>query len=260
MLVHNNRQNATTKTSPSQALLGYEPEEISFKGQPSNNQTMEDRAAAMEQFRKATVEALNATAQRNPAPEAQFKLRNQVWLEGTNLRLPHQASKLAPKRYGPFQITQEISPVAYRLGLPPAWNIHDVFHTSLLTPYQETTAHGPNYTKPPPDLIEGAEEYEVEQVTKHRYFGCSKKLQFLIKWKGYPDADNTWEPAVNLRAAEEVQAYWDRTKEAHKKLRTALLSQHSPLPSSHWQSTPTPPHSIKHSALASASSRSTSPP
>jgi hypothetical protein len=125
----------------------------------------------MTQFRKTAITALNTTAQRSPAPEAQFKLRDQVWLEGTNLRLPHQALKLAPKRYGPFQITQEISPVAYRLELPAAWNIHNVFHASLLTPYLETTAHGPNYAKPPPDLIEGEEEYEVERITKHCYFG-----------------------------------------------------------------------------------------
>jgi hypothetical protein len=259
-LVHNNRQNATTKVSPSQALLGYEPDEITLLQRPSNSQNVEDRAAAMTQFRKTAITALNATAQRSPAPEAQFKLRDQVWLEGTNLRLPHQASKLAPKRYGPFQVIQEISPVAYRLELPAAWNIHNVFHASLLTPYLETTAHGPNYAKPPPDLIEGEEEYEVERITKHRYFGRTKKLQYLIKWKGYPDCDNTWEPAANLRAAEEIQAYWARTKEAHKRLRNALLQQHPPLPLSSWPSHPTAVLSTKHSALDHTSPPSSSPP
>jgi hypothetical protein len=212
----------------------------------------------MKQFRSNATAALNATAHKTGVPEAQYKLRDQVWLEGTNLRLPYQASKLAPKRYGPFQITQEISPVAYRLGLPAAWTIHDVFHASLLTPYQETTAHGPNYAKPPPDLIEGAEEYEVERITHHRYFGRTKKLQYLIKWKGYPDSDNTWEPAANLHAAESIQAYWDRTKEANKRLRTALLKQHPPLPSSHW----TQPRAryTKRSALAPTTHRSGSPP
>jgi hypothetical protein len=185
-LVHNNRQNATTKVSPSQALLGYEPDEITLPQRPSNSQDVEDRAAAMTQFRKTAITALNATAQRSPAPEAQFKLRDQVWLEGTNLRLPHQASKLAPKRYGPFQIIQEISPVAYRLELPAAWNIHNVFHASLLTPYLETTAHGPNYAKPPPDLIEGEEEYEVERITKHRYFGQDKEAPIPHQMEGLP--------------------------------------------------------------------------
>jgi hypothetical protein len=257
-LVHNNRRNATTKISPNQALLGYEPQEAPPIQRTTTNAATEDRTAAMKQFRSNATAALNATAHKTGVPEAQYKLRDQVWLEGTNLRLPHQASKLAPKRYGPFQITQEISPVAYRLGLPAAWTIHDVFHASLLTPYQETTAHGPNYAKPPPDLIEGAEEYEVERITHHRYFGRTRKLQYLIKWKGYPDSDNTWEPAANLHAAESIQAYWDRTKEANKRLRTALLKQHPPLPSSHW----TQPRAryIKRSALAPNTHRSGSPP
>ena len=91
----------------------------------------------------------------------------QVWLEGTNLHLPYQATKLAPKCYGPFEITKEISPVAHQLHLPAAWNIHNVFHASLLSPYHKMLTHGPNYSRPPPDLIEGKEEYEVEKVTNH---------------------------------------------------------------------------------------------
>ncbi len=91
----------------------------------------------------------------------------QVWLEGTNLHLPYQATKLAPKCYGPFEITKEISPVAHQLYLPAAWNIHNVFHASLLSPYHKMLTHGPNYSRSPLDLIEGEEEYEVEKVTNH---------------------------------------------------------------------------------------------
>ena len=52
------------------------------------------------------------------------------------------------------------------------WTIHDAFHASLLTPYRETIEHGTNYTRPPPDLIEDAKEYEVEAIVNHRHFGC----------------------------------------------------------------------------------------
>ncbi len=97
----------------------------------------------------------------------------QVWLEGTHLHLPYQATKLAPKRYGPFEVTKEISPIAYQLRLPRGWNIHDIFHASLLSPYCETATHGPNYSRPPPDLIKGEEEYEVEKIVNHRHSGRS---------------------------------------------------------------------------------------
>src|SRR5712672_4745944 len=36
-------------------------------------------------------------------------------------------------------------------------------------------------------------------------------LQYLIKWLGYPDSDNTWEPAHQIHAPEIIKAYHRRT-------------------------------------------------
>jgi hypothetical protein len=52
-----------------------------------------------------------------------------------------------------------MSNVNYRLELPTQWSIHPVFHIDLLTPYKETIMHGPNYTRPTPELVDGEEEY-----------------------------------------------------------------------------------------------------
>jgi len=130
-----------------------------------------------------------------------------VWLEGKNLHLPFQATKLAPKWYGPFKIIKEISLVVFQLALPLSWKIHDVFHASLLSPYSETTAHGPNFSRPPPDLIGDEAEYKVEQIRNHRYFGRNRVLQYLIKWKGYPKSDNTWESAADVHMSDLVCNY-----------------------------------------------------
>ncbi len=121
----------------------------------------------MTKNRADAIRALNKVANQKGPPLAQFHLREQVWLNASHLKLPHQKAKLTPKRLGPFKITQEISPVAYWLELPPNWRIHNIFHASLLTPYYETTAHGPNFTRPPPDLIDGEEEYEIERIVAH---------------------------------------------------------------------------------------------
>ena len=86
--------------------------------------------------------------------EQRYKTGDLVWLEGRNLRIDQPSIKLALKRYGPFKIGKVLSPITYQLELPPQWKIHDVLHADLLTPYHETELHRPNFTKPPPDLIE----------------------------------------------------------------------------------------------------------
>jgi hypothetical protein len=42
-----------------------------------------------------------------------------------------------------------------------------MFHALTLTPYVETKEHGENYSRPPLDLIEGEEQYEVEAIRSH---------------------------------------------------------------------------------------------
>ena len=71
---------------------------------------------------------------------------------------------MAPKQYGPFEVAAQVSKVTCKLQLPPMWKIHDVFHASLLTPYKETSQHGPNFLELPPEIIEGKPEWEVEKI------------------------------------------------------------------------------------------------
>ena len=260
--VHNRATNSTTKAPPSEVLLGYLPRLDYRWSQETAIPRVEDRMKIAAQRREQAKTALNRVAQK--VPEDQFCPNEKVWLEGKNLALPYQTLKLAPRRHGPFLITERISPVAYKLALPPTWTIHDVFHASLLTPYRETSQHGANYTRPPPDLIEGEEEFEVEAIVNHRHHGKNRRLQYLVKWKGYPDADNSWEPADQIFAPELITRYHQRRPlELDKRTRgrrklTIRSSLQWPLPTLKPPTSPSSPRTPSLSTYRLPSPRMTS--
>jgi hypothetical protein len=205
--VHNNTRNSTTGFAPNMLLLGWEPPLAPDQTQTSSNQKAKDYIAKFQKNRLLAILALNKAASAHASVASKYSQGQHVWLEGKNLPISHGTIKLSPKRYGPFTITKLISPVASQLDLPVSWNIHPVFHNSLLTPYIETSAHGPNFMRPPPDLINGEAEYEVEAIRSHRHFGKNKRLQYLLKWKGYPEADNIWESEDQLNAPDLLKQY-----------------------------------------------------
>ena len=270
--VHNYYPNTTMQITPIEALFGYSPKITMELPYPLTTiQLIDDRTRKAMEKRKQAKEALNEAAR--AAPSDSYQVGDKVWLEVKHLALPYQTPKLAPKRHGPFTITKRVSPVAYQLQLPTAWTIHDVFHASLLTPYRETTEHGANYTRPPPDLIEDAEEYEVEAIINHHHFRRKQQLQYLVKWKGYPDADNTWESADHVHAPTLTQNYHrknplspsEQDKRGQKKCNVSICSLKSYL-QQHFHTTTTclsPPRAIQTpSPMTSRSSLSkqSSPP
>jgi hypothetical protein len=205
LAVHNNQRNSMTGLLPNQILLGYD---ITLNpGNTSLTESAKEQTCIMRERRVQAIVVLNQAVEKSGKPEAQYTMGAQVWLEGKNLKLPYQSTKLAPRWYGLFKIIKEVSPVAYQLRLPVMWGIHDIFHSSLLSPYHETIQHRPNFSRPPPDLIKGEAEYEVEAIRNHRCFGHSHTLQYLIKWQGYPKSDNTWEPANNVHTPNLLKAY-----------------------------------------------------
>jgi hypothetical protein len=121
-------------------------------------------------------------------------------------------------------------PVNYRLSLPTQWSIHDVFHTDLLTPYRETLTHGPNYQRPPPELVDGVEEYEVEKVLDSCRHGRGCKLQYLVKWVGYPDSDNQWVNKEDISVDEAIKKFQrvNPGRETHIKASAVYCPEHSP--------------------------------
>jgi hypothetical protein len=80
-------------------------------------------------------------------------------------------------------MTEVISPWAYQIKLP---NQLCVYNVQLISCLEKSAQHPLWYQKqepPPLVIVEGGEEYEVQQVHDSRLF--RRQLQYFVKWTGY---------------------------------------------------------------------------
>lgn len=205
---HNSRIHSATGKSPFELLHGFKPRLYPSLNPTSNIPSVEDRLTNLERLREEVQASLTTAAEimkRNNGDVTKkgitFKVGDKVLLDGKNLKTTRPKAKLSDKHHGPFEVTDVLGPVNYRLKLPPTWRIHPVFHAALLLPYVETEAHGPNFPSNPPELIDDKEEYDVETILDSRATRNKRGVQYLVKWLDYPSSDNSWEPSSNLTKA-----------------------------------------------------------
>ncbi len=223
---HNNWPNETMGESPFFILYGFNPH-ADWIDKPS---PIPQVALRVDQFKAARQRAqeLMIKVQRSwikHRDTPKYKEGDLVWLEGHHLCTNQPTIKLAPKRHGPFDIKQVMSPVNYRLKLPTQWSIHDVFHIDLLTQYHETDLHGPNYSRLAPELVNNEEEYKVEKILDSQHFSRRWKLQYLIKWKGYPNSDNEWVDQKDVHTLEVIREFKNQNSTTTRHIRWGNTSK-----------------------------------
>jgi len=140
-----------------------------------------------------------------------LKVGDHVWLENKNIQSNRPSKKLDNKRYGPFRVLKDIGSGVFQLELPEGWMIHNVFNKDLLTRCVEPKFKGQHKEPaPPPTIINEEEEYEVEEVWKHRTRG--RGMQYLVHWKGYGDEHDQWITESGLpHAKQAIEDYWTRS-------------------------------------------------
>jgi len=209
--IYNNQAHKEIKESPFYLEYGRHPRAgpILVKESPQRdlNDLMYKRHEALEQAKAAFTLAAERMKwyYDKKVQSVPFKVGDKVLLNLKNYQTTERA--LQPQYKGPFKIIEKLSLVTFQLRIPPRYRVlHPVFHASKLTQYSESTIHGQKATPPPPTLIQGQEEWEVEKILDSRQ--RQGKNEYLVKWKGYTQGDNTWEPEDNLQnAGEKLQEY-----------------------------------------------------
>jgi hypothetical protein len=228
---HNNWPSDTTRKSPFFLLMGFNPRADwvhTTSPIPRVTLCLGQLKEACDQARNFMIKAQQSWVKHRDMPK--YKEGDLVWLEGKNIRINQPTAKLAPRRHGPFKVIQVMSAVNYWLELPMQWSIHPVFHIDLLTPYRETITHRPNFTQPAPELIEGEEEYTMEKILDSRWFGRRWRLQYLVKWEGYPDSDNMWVDEDDMFADDKIREFKHSAPDPETHIRRTLSTK-SPYPS-----------------------------
>jgi hypothetical protein len=202
----NNAHQSSLKCSPFYANYGYNPTfSIDLKKSslsvPVANELAERLSEMHDVLRDNLILAQNQQAKYYDAKHKplQFDIGDMVWLLSTNIKTARPSKKLDWKRLGPFPIVKRIGIQAYQLRLPLSMKIHNVFHVSLLEPYTASDIPGRVPPPPPPIYLDTQDEpeYEVEEILDSRR--RRRALQYLVKWKGYPVSDNSWEPTANVQ-------------------------------------------------------------
>jgi len=137
----------------------------------------------------------------SPAPT--FSPSDMVYLDSEDIQTTRPSKKLSHCCLGPYPVERHVGRYAYRLVLPPPMRrLHPVFNVVKLSPAPDDQIVGRRRNPPPPpELVDGEEEYIVEEILNSRMF--RQKLQYLVKWEGYGIEGNTWEYSENLAHAPE---------------------------------------------------------
>ena len=137
-------------------------------------------ALAEAQTNLALAQKRMATAVNRSCRFMEYNVGDEVVLTTKHIKnyCPHLPAKIKARWVGPFTITQKVSPVAYRVDLPPGWRLHPIFHIDKLKKYIRSEEFLREVHPPPLVVIEDHLEYEVEDLIQHR--GKGTPQQYLV--------------------------------------------------------------------------------
>ena len=143
----------------------------------------------MRHYLQETSERIQCQIDKKSKIVPQLKKGDKVYLLTRNWKTKKpKTKKLDNIKVGLFSVKEKTGPVNIKIQLPRDARVHPNFHISMIEPADQSTLLQEKFHYQP----EEEQEFEVEQIL------ARKGQQYLVKWKGYPDSENTWEPLKNL--------------------------------------------------------------
>ena len=143
----------------------------------------------MRHYLQETSEKMQRQMDKKLKIAPQLKKGDKVYLLTRNWKMKKpRTKKLDHVKVRLFSVEERTGPVNVRLRLPRDARVYPNFHISMIEPADQSTPLQETFHYQP----EEEQEFEVEQIL------ARKGQQYLVKWKGYPDSENTWEPLKNL--------------------------------------------------------------
>lgn len=202
---YNTASHSSSKISPFEALYGLPPPTmLSYVPGTTKVQAVDEylrnREAILKELRRNLRNAqdrMKSKANRQRR-EVDFEVGDMVFLKLQPYRQStvafRSSLKLAPRFFGPYRVLERVGPVAYKLELPPGSQIHDVFHVSLLKKKLGPIAPISQDLPPISDNSEILPQPEaILQSRVVRKGNYRPKTEILVKWRGAPTEDATWE-------------------------------------------------------------------
>jgi hypothetical protein len=166
--------------------------------------------------------------------DVHYQVGDRVFLKVPRSYRPSRS--ILNKYIGPLDVVEVPSAVTVKLALPHGIHpsTYDVFHVDRIKKYQSADPDRfptrVQNQRPAPDIVDGVEMYEVEDILAERRAPSRGKgprsrggnLQYLVKWTGYSTAEATWEDVSALRGAPDVVARYQERKKQEEQEQASL--------------------------------------
>jgi hypothetical protein len=207
--------------------MGFEPNQRPSKVEAVNEfadrmkSSLDEARAALAKSKEDMARYYNQ--RRTPAPK--FAVGEKVFLDASDISTTRPTKKFAHRYLGPFPIVRPVGSHAYRLKLPQSMSrLHPVFHVVKLMPAPPDPIEGRRTRPPPPpEIVGGEERYEVEEIIDSRMRG--RRLQYLVRWKGYGREENSWISEGDLDAPDLIADFHGAHPTAPKHINALMFGR-----------------------------------